>query len=135
MMSDSAVLAYYSNQAGSGLSVFHGSRTQRGSGIWGSIWKGAVLPSLKWLGKRTLTTASNVAKDVVDGVNIKSSLQDHLQTQGQDMVKAATKRARKFVLKGEGAKRRKRTSPSKSKPKKRTSRTNKKKKSKIVPLF
>ena len=67
--------SYYLNQAGSGFSVFQGSRGQRGHGI-GSVLSGlfrSAVPMLKRVlaafGKQALSTGFQVASDVADGQN------------------------------------------------------------------
>lgn len=63
---------YYKNQAGSGLSGFHGSRYQHGSGL-GSLFSGvlrAAAPLLKRgaiaLGKHALKTGVNLASNYLN---------------------------------------------------------------------
>ena len=63
---------YYKNQAGSGISGFHGSRYQHGSGL-GSLFSGvlrAAAPLLKKgaiaLGKQALRTGVNLASNYLN---------------------------------------------------------------------
>ena len=74
---------YYVDQAkqkGRNLPAFHGARFQRGYGL-GSIFRGLfrwAIPHLqqgaKVIGKKALQTGVNVAKDVLDGDNIKTAI-------------------------------------------------------------
>ena len=72
---------YYTNQAGSGYPVFHGTRFQRGYGL-GNIFRGLIrwitpiikthaLPALaagsKEIGREAIKTFSNVATDTLNG--------------------------------------------------------------------
>ena len=74
---------YYIDQAkqqGGSLPAFHGARFQRGYGL-GSIFRGLfrwAVPHLqqgvKMLGKKALETGVDVAQDVLEGKNLKESL-------------------------------------------------------------
>lgn len=137
MSYENAVHAYYSQQAGSGLVGFHGSKFQRGSGIWSNLWRGAILPGIKWLGKRSLGAAANIASDVIDGANIKDSLKTQLNEEGKNMVRVAKKRAQRFVMKGTG-KRRRVGRPKKAQVggrKRRTKKRRPNKRKKVVAMF
>ncbi len=70
---------YYLGQSGDGISVFSGSRNQRGHGL-GSLLSGLfrrAVPllqrGLKTFGKQTLKTGLQIANDVSDGQTIKES--------------------------------------------------------------
>lgn len=70
---------YYSNQAGSGMPIFVGSKNQRGHGF-GSLLSGlfkTVAPILKSglskLGKHAASTGISIAGDVLRGQDIKDS--------------------------------------------------------------
>ena len=70
---------YYLRQSGSGLSVFQGSRGQRGHGL-GSMLSGlfrSAVPMIKrglaTFGKHALKTGLEIASDVADGSSFKDS--------------------------------------------------------------
>jgi len=70
---------YYLNQSGNGLSVFQGSRGQRGHGL-GSMLSGlfrSAVPMIKrglaTFGKHALKTGLEIASDVADGSSFKDS--------------------------------------------------------------
>ena len=70
---DQAYADYYINQCGSGLSIYHGARSQRGHGL-GSIFSGLFKPALPmiksglgYLGRQAVKTGAQVLGDVIDG--------------------------------------------------------------------
>ena len=78
-------------QHGLGLSVFHGARVQRGYGL-GNILSGLfrkALPYLwkgaKYAGKAALKTGVDVANDVKDGHDMKSSLKTRTKQLGREL--------------------------------------------------
>lgn len=82
---------YYKTQLGNGISGFKG--VQRGNGL-GSIFKGLlraaaplvrenILPFLK---KKALSTGAKVARDVIAGRNLKTSLKRRLIDSGRDLA-------------------------------------------------
>lgn len=58
--------AYYTQQAGSGISFYPGVRYQRGHGFFGRFFKGSLLPLLQSLGHKMLSTGVEVADDVLN---------------------------------------------------------------------
>jgi len=76
---------YYSQQSGSGMPVFQGSRMQRGHGL-GSILSGffrsawpLIQTGAKAFGKQFLRTGLQIAKDVVvDGQKFKEASKKHI---------------------------------------------------------
>lgn len=83
---------YYNNQSGGGMPVFAGRPIMGGDGI-GNVLSGlfrAVAPVLKRgavnLGKRALTAGANVANDVIQGKNVKSSLKRRFANTGKDIL-------------------------------------------------
>lgn len=80
------VTDYYVEQAGSGISGFHGIKYQRGNGIFSSIWAKIGLPVLKFLGRQAVSSGLSVASDAFDGRNIKDSAIQHLRQGGKNTV-------------------------------------------------
>lgn len=81
------------NQTGAGsIPIFSGAKTQVGyglGGIFGSLLK-AALPVIKKgalsLGKTALKTGINVARDGLEGRNIRHSLGNNFKTAGKDIL-------------------------------------------------
>ena len=96
---------YYVNQAGSGLPAFTGVRYQRGHGFFGKLFSNSVLPALRYLGKKALSTGVNVAQDLLDGQNIKDSFGSRIRESGRDLAQEAILRARAMSQQGSGRKR------------------------------
>ena len=70
---------YYTLQSGNGLSVFKGATVQRGRGIgsfFSKMLRGAM-PLLKsgakTIGKQVIESGANVAKDLINGKDLKSA--------------------------------------------------------------
>ena len=57
---------YYTRQAGTGIVFYNGIRNQRGQGFFGQFFKGTLLPLLKSVGHRLLSTGVDVADDVIN---------------------------------------------------------------------
>ena len=93
---------YYVNQAGSGLRGFSGTRYQRGYGWFSRLFSSAILPALKFLGKKSLSAGINVADDVLAGKNVKESLKTRAIEGGKETAKAAIDRGNKFLQTGKG---------------------------------
>jgi hypothetical protein len=78
---------YYIHQAGKGYPVFAGRRYKKGHGL-GNIFEGlfkAAMPLLKkgakTLEREALKTGLNIARDVVQGRNIKQAAKSRLKSQ------------------------------------------------------
>lgn len=107
-MSHNPYIAYYKQQAGTGISGFQGYRYQRGHGFFGRLISKAVFPLFKFLGQSALATGANIASDViVNKRNLKEAAKEHLESAGKDIANAGIQRAKKFVLEGKGRKRKK----------------------------
>jgi len=119
---------YYVNQAGSGISGYEGTRYQRGSGFFGNIFRSAILPLLKYLGKKAASTGVQVASDALSGQNVLESLKSRGKEAAGGLVDDAAVRATKFIQTGKGS--RKRKLPLKSK---KNTKTIKKRKVKSTP--
>ncbi len=127
-MSTNPYISYYINQAGSGISGYDGTRFQRGNGFFGSIFKNAILPVLKYLGKKAAATGAQVATDTLSGDNIFNSIKSRGKRTFQDIAEDAGNRAIQFAQTGKGKKRRRKANSKRklSKKKKTTKRRAKK---------
>jgi hypothetical protein len=111
---------YYVTQAGNGLQGFEGVRYQRGHGFLGRFLKSAIVPMLKFLGKRALSSGADIASDVLEGKPIKAAAKARGIEAMKGVTSAGIKRAREFVQTGKGRKRRRRiVKTTKRKPYKR----------------
>jgi hypothetical protein len=129
---------YYVGQAGSGLSVFQGSRGQRGHGI-GSTLAGlfrSALPMIKRgltsFGRQALSTGMQVVGDMADGQNfsdsaklrtrqgIKRLAQDGVEYLNGDQGGSGYKRRRVAKKKKKKGGRKKKKASKKKKKKKRS---------------
>jgi hypothetical protein len=106
-MSSNQFESYYVNQAGTGISGFSGVRYQKGHGFFGRILSGAVLPILKYLGKKALGTGVNIGTDLLQGENIKTSMKKRLKTAGFNIAEDAFEKLKNYKQEGSGRKRRK----------------------------
>ena len=86
---------FFCSQAGHGLPVFIGGRSQRGHGI-GSFFSGLgrmVLPWIKTGGKALLRegvgTGLQVAQDALAGRNVGESFKEHAKEAGQRLLQGA----------------------------------------------
>lgn len=86
---------FYCNQAGHGLPVFVGGRSQRGRGL-GSFFSGlgrTILPWLKTGGKALLRegigTGLQVAQDALAGKNVGESFKEHAKEAGHRLLQGA----------------------------------------------
>lgn len=93
--SQKAYDAYFCQQAGHGLPVFIGSRSQRGHGL-GSFLSGIgrmILPIFKTGGKALLRegalTGLQVARDALDGRNVGESFKEHARDAGKRLLHGA----------------------------------------------
>lgn len=93
--SQKAYDAFFCQQAGHGLPVFMGSRSQRGRGL-GSFLSGIgrmILPIFKTGGKALLRegalTGLQVARDALDGRNVGESFKEHAKESGKRLLYGA----------------------------------------------
>lgn len=107
-MSSNPFINYYVNQAGTGIGGFQGVRFQRGQGFFGNVYRNAILPLLKYFGKKALNTGMEVAGDAIDGENVLESLKTRGKRTVQDIASDAGERAKRFAQTGTGRKRRRR---------------------------
>jgi len=88
---------YYSQQSGNGLAVFKGATIQRGKGIgsfFSKMLRGAM-PLLKsgakTVGKQLLASGSNIANDVMNGENLKTSTAKNFSVGGKRLLNSLVK--------------------------------------------
>lgn len=105
---------FYCHQAGHGMPVFVGGRSQRGRGI-GSFFSGlgrTILPWLKTGGKALLRegvgTGLRVAQDALAGRNVGESFRDHAKQAGQRLLQGAVNHVSQS---GSGVRRKRRPAP------------------------
>ena len=91
------------HQCGGNLPAFHGVRVQRGYGL-GALLKGlfrAAVPLLKQgaktVGRTALKTGAQVASDVLQGQNIKSSLKTRGSQARQNLQNKAKQKVSKMI--------------------------------------
>ena len=99
---------YYVNQAVSGIGGFQGARFQRGQGFFGNVFKNAILPLIKYLGKRAISAGADVAVDAINGENLVNSLKSRGTSAAQNIADDFSKIATRFAQSGQGRKRRRR---------------------------
>jgi hypothetical protein len=135
---------YYINQAGSGLPGFEGVRYQRGHGFFGRVFKTALMPLLKFLGKRAVASGADIVGDVLEGRNIKESAKERGKEAIRGVASAGVERARRFVQTGQGRKKKSRRKTSKKllvtrvkklKRRKRNRRHKRKRRSEFPDIF
>ena len=80
---------YYSNQAGSGISVYAGNKYQRGNGFLGKILK-HLKPALRYISRKGVDTLKNIGSDFLNGENIVKSGQNQLINTAKDMLSDAS---------------------------------------------
>lgn len=83
---------YYTLQSGDGISVFKGATVQRGRGIgsfFSRMLRGAM-PLLKTgaktVGKQLITSSANMAKDLLNGSDLKSSAVKNFSEGGSELL-------------------------------------------------
>jgi hypothetical protein len=103
-MSSNPYTNYYVNQAGSGLAGYKGVRFQRGNGLFTDIFKNALMPILRYLGKRTLETGTGIYEDAIKGENILQSTKKRFKKTAQEIAGDVAERATRFAQTGEGRK-------------------------------
>ena len=106
-MTTNSFESYYVNQAGSGIAGFSGVKYQRGHGFFGRLLSGAVLPILKYLGKKALNTGVGIGSDIIQGENIKSSMKKRLKKTGFDIAEDTYNKLQNYKQKGSGKRRKK----------------------------
>lgn len=117
-MKDNPYVEYYKSQAGTGIVAYQGVKYQRGHGFFGRVMSNALVPLLKFLGKRAVGVGSEIAKDVlVDNKNWKESAKNRLKAEGENLADRGAERAKKFIQEGKGSKRKRKSNKSKRKQK------------------
>ena len=97
---------YYINQAGTGITGYSGIRYQKGHGFFGKIFSSAVLPILKYLGKKALSTGVSVGADVLQGENLNKTTKKRLKSTGLDIAEDALEKLRNYKQSRSGKRRR-----------------------------
>jgi len=105
-MSSNPYINYYVNQAGSGIGGFQGARFQRGQGFFGNVFKSAILPLLRYLGPKILSSGVSAATDAIGGDNFLESLKTRGKATAQQVASDAGERAMRFAQTGRGKRRR-----------------------------
>ena len=97
---------YYVNQSGTGITGYSGIRYQKGHGFFRKIFSSAVLPILKYLGKKALSTGVSIGADVLQGENLKKTMKKRLKSTGLDIAEDALEKLRNYKQTGSGKRRR-----------------------------
>ena len=92
-------------QVGYGSPFFQGIRHQRGGGFWSKAFSGAILPALRFLGRRAADVGGDVLSDVVAGQDPLEAITTRVKEQGKQLATKASDRAKKFAQTGKGRKR------------------------------
>lgn len=85
-----------------GPGYYAGFRHQRGGGFWSKALSAAIIPALKFLGKKAAGTAAEVLTDVSQGQNIRDSVKSRVAEQGKNLVSSAADRALRYAQTGKG---------------------------------
>jgi hypothetical protein len=93
---------YYMNQAGNGLPYFQGVRYQKGHGFFGRLFKGGIVPILKYFGSKLLDGGIEMTKDIAGGESIKGAARKQIQNK---VGEVAGDLFEKFAQRGKGIKR------------------------------
>lgn len=108
-MSSNPYINYYANQAGTGIGGFQGAKFQRGQGFFGNVFRNAILPLMKYFGKKALNTGLNVANDAIEGENVLNSLKTRSKRTVREIASDVGDRAMKFAQTGKGRKRKRKS--------------------------
>ena len=87
-----------------GPGYYSGYRQQRGGAFWSKALS-AIVPALRFLGKKAAGAAADVLSDVSEGQNVKEAIQTRVQETGKKLASSAAQRALKFAQTGKGRKR------------------------------
>ena len=96
-------IAYYTNQAGTGISPFYGVPYQKGHGFFGRLFSNVISPALKYIGRAALQTGVNIGSDVLEGQNLKQAATDRLKEAGKTAANKALIEARNALMKQQGS--------------------------------
>ena len=88
-----------------GPGYYSGYRQQRGGAFWSKALS-AIVPALRFLGKKAAGAAAEVLNDVSEGHDVKEAIQTRVQETGKKLASSAAQRALKFAQTGKGRKRR-----------------------------
>lgn len=125
MIANHHLVDYYVDQAKSGIQqgggIYAGNKYQKGYGFFSRIMSSAIMPLLKYLGKRALSTGITVGSDVIAGTNIKDSLKKRLESSGFDIAEDVFEKMKNLrQQRGSGRRRKKNTRKKKLNKKQRT---------------
>lgn len=87
-----------------GPGYYSGYRQQRGGAFWSKALS-AIVPALRFLGKKAAGAAADVLSDVSEGQNVKEAIKTRVEEQGKKLAGSAAQRALKFAQTGKGRKR------------------------------
>jgi len=108
-MATNPFTTYYINQAGSGIAGYSGVRYQKGHGFFGRLLSGAIMPILKYLGRKALSTGVNIGTDLLQGDNFKSTMKKRLKKAGLDIAEDALEKVRNSKQSGSGRRKRRKS--------------------------
>jgi len=95
-------IKYYINQAGSGLSVYQGSRNQKGHGFFRSAFN-FIKPGLKYLGKQLLGTTLDISDDFLNkGEDIRGSIKKRLKSSVKKIGRDILNKGSEYLQEGSG---------------------------------
>jgi hypothetical protein len=117
-------IKYYTGQSrsGSGIPGYYGDIYQRGSGIWGTLFRKLALPVIKYFGKKGASTLVKAGSAALSGENFVESLKKHGKEAATDIVSDAAKRATTFIQTGKGKKRSRKPKKNKRNKKRKTTK-------------
>lgn len=93
-----------------GIYSFNNSQQFGRGGPFKHLLRRVVVPGLKYLGKKALSTGSKVASDVIEGENFKESMRKRFKETKEDTLNDL-----KNKLRGNGSRKRKRSTKKKQK--------------------
>jgi hypothetical protein len=127
-----ALIKYFENQAGTGISGFQGVRFQKGHNIFARAFKFLVpklIPALKFLGKHALQSGISAATDIIQD---KKPVKESIISRGKEGLKTAGMDGLELIRQMQLGKGRKRKRTSKAvKPAKKRKQSFGKKTSKV----
>lgn len=85
-----------------GPGYYAGYRQQRGGGFWSKALSAAIIPALKFIGKKAAGVGADVLSDVSEGQNVQEALKSRVKEEGKKLVSSAADRALKFAQTGKG---------------------------------
>ena len=108
---DNPYIQYYSNQAGSGITGYSGSRYHVGRGFFGKILKN-LKPALKYIGKQGWDAFNSLRSDIANGSTFEDAGKNALLKTTQNVLSDANIKLEQYKKRkqtGGGLKRRKKS--------------------------